>query len=69
MISYEPFWNTLKVKKVSTYALIHKHGISSGLIHRLKNNLVINTYTIDKLCTILDCDMQDIAVYIKKDTE
>lgn len=68
MISYDPFWNTLKVKKVSTYTLIHKNGISSGLIHRLKHNLVINTYTIDKLCTILDCDMQDIAVYVK-DTE
>lgn len=36
MISYEPFWNTLKSKNVTTYALIVKHGISSATIDRIK---------------------------------
>ena len=32
MISYEPFWQTLKEKGVSTYVLIKKHNISTTAV-------------------------------------
>ena len=66
MITYEPFWNTLKEKNVSTYTLINKHGISSSLIHRLRHNLPISTVTVNDLCIILNCDVCDIIKFISE---
>ncbi|MGM9935754.1 MAG: helix-turn-helix domain-containing protein [Candidatus Ornithomonoglobus sp.] len=63
MITYDPFWSTLKARNISTYALINKHKISSSLIHRLRHNLPISTVTINDLCTILCCNVNDILKF------
>lgn len=65
MISYEPFYNTLKKKNISTYKLITQHGISRSLIDRLKHNKPISTVTLNDLCTILDCKVEDIILFTK----
>ena len=65
MITYEPFWETLKKKNISTYTLIQKHGISSSTINRLRKNQGISTLTINDLCEILDCKVEDILIYKK----
>lgn len=64
MISYEPFWLTLKRKGVTTYALINKHHISSATISRMKKGGGISTTKIDDFCRILDCKTEDIICYI-----
>lgn len=64
MISYEPFWRTLKNKNVSTYALINKYGISSATIDRIKKNGGITTAKLDDFCKILDCEIQDIIKFV-----
>ncbi len=63
MISYEPFWRTLKRKKISTYALITKHHISSATIDRMKKGGGISTTKIDDFCRILNCNVNDIIEY------
>ena len=68
MISYEPFYNTLKEKGISTYKLINTFGVSRSLIDRLKHNKPISTVTLDDLCRFLDCNVEDIIVY-KKETD
>ena len=65
MISYEPFYRTIKEKNVSTYKLITKYGVSRSLLDRLKHNKPISTQTLDDLCSYLDCRVEDIMVYIK----
>lgn len=65
LISYEPFWKTLKNKNISTYALITKHNISSATIDRMKKGHGISTMKIDGFCRILDCDVSDIIKYEK----
>ena len=65
MISYEPFFSTLKAKKITAYRLIKDYNISSSLIDRLKHNKPISTVTLNDLCSILDCRVEDIMVYIK----
>ena len=65
MISYKPFFDTLKKKNVSTYALINKYGISSATIDRIKKGGGITTTKLNDLCKILDCNIEDIIVYIK----
>ncbi|MBQ3549727.1 MAG: helix-turn-helix transcriptional regulator [Clostridia bacterium] len=66
MISYKPFWNTLKSKSVSTYALINKYNISSATIDRIKKGKGISTMKIDDFCRILDCTVSDIIEYEKE---
>lgn len=65
MISYEPFYATIKAKGISTYKLINQYGLSRSLIDRLKHNKPLTTVTIDDLCKILDCKVEDILVYKK----
>lgn len=65
MISYKPFFDTIKAKNITTYKLINQHNISRSLIDRLKHNKPITTVTINDLCEILDCKIEDIVEYIK----
>lgn len=64
MITYTPFWETLKKKSISTYALINKHGVSSSTINRLRHDEPLSTMTINDLCMFLHCDVCDILRYI-----
>ncbi|MCB6992083.1 helix-turn-helix transcriptional regulator [bacterium 210820-DFI.6.37] len=67
MISYEPLWNTLKQKNISQYQLIKKHGVSAGQLSRLRANRNVSTHTINTLCTILSCKVEDIMIFIEED--
>lgn len=65
MISYEPLYKTMKEKGFTTYRLINEYGISRSLIDRLKHNRPITTVTLNDLCSILDCRVEDVMVYTK----
>ena len=65
MISYEPLYKTLHQKQISTYKLITDHGISRSLLDRLKHNRPISTVTLNDLCRILQCKVEDILVYVE----
>ena len=64
MISYAPLYDTLKRKGISTYKLINTYGISRSLLDRLKHDKPISTVTLNDLCSILDCRVEDILIYI-----
>ena len=64
MISYEPFYKTLKKSNITTYRLIKDYNISRSLLDRLKHNKPLSTVTIDDLCKILNCNIKDILIYI-----
>ena len=66
MISYAPFWNQLKTKRITTYHLIYGQGISSNTIHRMKQGKDITTRTITEFCEILNCQVSDILTYVKE---
>lgn len=64
MIVYDAFWNTLKNSRETTYTLIKNHHISSSTIDKLRKNKPVNTTTINDLCRILDCKIEDIITYV-----
>ena len=64
MIVFDKLWVTMKEKGVSTYMLREKCGIDSKTIRRLRANENIETKTLDKLCSALECKIEDIAEYI-----
>lgn len=66
MISYEPFWKTLKNREQSTYTLINKYSISSATIDRIRKGKGITTQKIDDLCKILNCRVEDIIEFKEK---
>ncbi len=69
MINYEPFWHTLEESNETTYTLITKYHISSAIIDKLRKNKPMNTTTINDLCRILHCNIQDIAQYVPSDED
>lgn len=69
MIQYNPFWETLKKSDETTYTLINKHHISSAILDKLRNNKPMNTTTLNDLCRILNCRVEDIAEYVPSDLD
>lgn len=67
MIVFDKLWILMEKKGVSTYLLREKCGIDSKTIRRLKANQNMETKTLDKLCTELDCKLEDVAEFIKDD--
>ncbi|MBR3767499.1 MAG: helix-turn-helix transcriptional regulator [Clostridia bacterium] len=65
MISFAPFYKTIKEKNISTYKLINQYGLSRSLLDRIKHNKPMTTATLNDLCNILDCDITDIIKYTK----
>ncbi len=64
MISYEPLWRTMKERGATTYTLQVKGEISSSTIRRLKSNESVSTNTLEALCKILNCTLNDIIEYL-----
>lgn len=67
MISYAPLYQTMKQKGITTYKLINQYHVSRSLLDRLKHNKPISTVTLNDLCTILDCRVEDVLVYCKNE--
>ena len=69
MIDYSPFWKTLENSSENWYTLTNKHRLSHSTLHRLKHNKDISTKTINDLCRILNCTINDIVVYVPSDND
>lgn len=69
MIDYSVFWKTLEESGENWYTLTHKHNMSHSTLSRLKNNKDISMKTVNDLCRILNCQIQDIAVYVPSDDD
>lgn len=65
MIIYDRLWAKMKEQGISQYKLIKDHGVSTGQLDRLRKNENVSTYTLSRLCEILDCRLEDIAEYKK----
>ena len=65
MIVYDRLWKTMKEKGVSQYSLIKNYHINEAQLYRLRKNIVVKTITLDRLCEILECEIEDICQYVK----
>ena len=64
MIHYNSLWETMSNKHFTTYTLREKHNIGHGTVQRLQKNMPVSTYTLDRLCKILDCRLDEVAEYL-----
>lgn len=67
MIKYDPLWRTLKEKGISQYQLIKDYGIDKTQLQRLRQNLVVKTLILNRLCQILNCRIEEIMEYVPDD--
>ena len=65
MIKFDRLWKTMKEKNVTTYQLRERCGIDSKTIRRLRANDNMETKTMNKLCSVLGCRLEDIAEYVE----
>lgn len=67
MISYAPLWETMNKQGATTYTLQVKGQISSSTIRRIKAGESVSTNTLDALCKILNCTINDIIQFIPEE--
>ena len=67
MIRYDRLWETMKQRGISQYALYTHHNINRSQLDRLRKNKNVETNTIDRLCNILHCRVEDIMEHIPDD--
>ncbi len=66
VIVFDKLWQTMAEKGITQYKLIKEYSFSTGQLDRLRKNGNVNTYTLDRLCEILNCELSDIAEYISE---
>jgi Predicted transcriptional regulator len=64
MIVFDKLWATMKEKNISTYTLREKYNFHTDTIRNLRKNSNITTSTLNRLCEILECRLEDIVEYI-----
>jgi len=72
MISYAPLWRTMKEKSATTYTLRNKgngYNVNGSSIRRIKSGQSVSTNTLDAICRILDCRVEEIIEYIPDERE
>ena len=65
MFKFDRLFKTMNEKGVSTYRLREECGIDSKTVRRLKANENIEMKTLDKICSFLDCNIEDIVEFTK----
>lgn len=63
MINYQPLWDTMKEKNITTYILIKDYNINPRTVNNLKHNKSITMDTLERLCSILKCTPNDIVEF------
>ncbi|MDO4746457.1 MAG: helix-turn-helix transcriptional regulator [Bacillota bacterium] len=59
--SYEPLWETMRNRGVSTYQLTVKRDFNRGTLHNIKHGENVTLETLTELCEILDCRIEDVV--------
>ena len=67
MILFDKLLQTMQERGITQYDLYTKYNMNRAQLHRLRHNQNIESNTIDRLCNILDCNVEDIMTHIKDD--
>ncbi len=65
MFKFDRLFSTMDKKGVSTYRLREECGIDSKTVRRLRANQNIEMKTLDRICSFLDCKIEDVVEFIK----
>lgn len=63
-ISYEPLWEMMRAKGLTTYRIRKEKIISENTLQNIRNGGRITTDAIASLCMALECQPGDILSYV-----
>ena len=66
MFKFDRLFLTMDKKGVSTYKLREECGIDSKTVRRLRANQNIEMKTLDRICSFLDCKIEEIICALEK---
>lgn len=66
VISYEPLFRTMKEKGVTSYRL-GKMGFPLSNFYAMKRGDNVSTHTINQLCRLLHCRVEDVMEFIDEE--
>lgn len=69
MFNYNPLWETMREKQISTYALLKDYGLSKGTLDSLKQGRNVTMQTIDWLCQVLEVPVEKVVHVELDDTK
>jgi len=69
MLVYKDILQKLSDKGYTSYRLQREGPISNGTLMQIRKGKPITTTTVEILCTLLDCQPNDLMEHIKEDQE
>ena len=63
-VSYKRLWKLLIDKNMTKSELTKAIGISSSTMAKMGKNENVSLEVIDKICALLECDINDILEYV-----
>ena len=69
MIKYDRLWETMKRRGITQYSLYTHYNVNRSQINRLRHNQNVETNTLDRLCNILQCNIEDIMEHIPDENQ
>ena len=67
MIKYDKLWETMKARNITQYDLYTRYHMNRSQLNRLRHNQNVEVNTIDKLCNILNCNVEYIMTHYPDD--
>ncbi|MEG0692135.1 MAG: helix-turn-helix transcriptional regulator [Oscillospiraceae bacterium] len=68
-VSYKKLFHLMIEKNVSNSQLQQQAGFSANVISRLKSNRYISLDSIENICRILECGVDDILEFVPAEVE
>lgn len=65
-VTYKKLWKLLIDKDMKKKDLCEKAGISPSSVTKMKNNGHVTTEVLQKICTALDCRIEDIVEIVSE---
>lgn len=68
-VNYNKLWKMLIDKEISKTELTHLAGITTNAMAKLGKNEDVRINTLEKLCTTLDCKLDDIVEFVPEENK
>lgn len=66
-VSYKKLFHLMIDKGITNAELMEKGGFSANIITRLKRNHYVALDSIEKICFVLNCGVDDILEFVPED--
>ena len=67
MMTFQPFWEMMRQRNITTYMLEHEYHFNKSVIYRLKHNSNVTLDTVEKICSVFHCKVEDVILYVEQE--